>query len=291
MFARAFRLAVRFTRPVVVLRRRFDGAIECGAGACVVVNDEGWVVTAEHLFRSHDDSIRHAGEIAAHYRRIAEIQQDSRLSPEARRRKIFRLPADARWITHHSFWWGDDGVRIRDVVRFPEADLAIGRLEPFHPGSADAYPSFKNPEALAVGTSLCKLGYPFQEIEATFRADDNAFQLPPAALTLTHFPMEGIYTRTLSAGRSRDGKYDIKFIETSTPGLMGQSGGPVFDASGTVWAVQSRTDFRPFGCCTHTLANGRRSAEKHFLNVGVAVHPELIAAFLSENRVRFSQAA
>ncbi len=290
MFARAFRQAVRFTRPVVILRRRFDGTIEGGCGACIVINDEGWVATANHLFRSYDDSVRDAREIAAHYRRIAEIQGNARLSPEARRRRIFRLPANPRWITHHAFWWGGDGVAIRDVARLPEADLAIGRLEPFNPVPPDAYPTFKNPASLDVGTSLCKLGYPFQEITATFRVDDNAFELPPAAMSLTHFPIEGIYTRTLSAGRSRDGRYEIKFVETSTPGLMGQSGGPVFDAAGTVWAVQSRTDFRPFGCCGPSERNGRRSAERHFLNVGVGIHPELIAAFLSENRVRFSLA-
>ncbi len=291
MFARAFRMAVRFTRPVVILRRRYDGSIECGCGACVVINDEGWVATADHLFRTRDDSARHAEEIALHYRRIAGIQQESRLSPGARRRKIFALPANPRWITHHTYWWGGDGVSIRDVARLPEADLAIGRLEPFVPGPPDAYPSFKNPASLDVGTSLCKLGYPFHEIAATFRADDNAFELPPAAMSLTHFPIEGIYTRTLSAGRSRDGRYDIKFVETSTPGLMGQSGGPVFDAAGRVWAVQSRTDFRPFGCCARGETNGRRTTEKHFLNVGVGVHPELIAAFLSDNRVRFALAS
>jgi len=288
VFARAFRQAVRFTRPVVILRRRFDGTTEGGCGACVVINDEGWVVTANHLFSSYDDSIRHAGEISDHYRRIAEIQRDARLSPDARRKKIFRLPVNPAWITHHSFWWGGDDVRIRDVARLPEADLAVGRLDPFSPGPPDDYPAFKNPASLAVGTSLCKLGYPFQEITATFRADENSFELPPAALSLAHFPIEGMYTRTLSAGRSRDGKYDVKFVETSSPGIMGQSGGPVFDAAGTVWAVQSRTDFRPFGCCGRNGANGRRTVENHFLNVGVGIHPELIAAFLSANRIRFS---
>ncbi len=290
MFARAFRLAVRFTRPVISLRRRFDGTTEAGCGACVVINDEGWIVTAAHLFRSHDESILHAGEIADHYRRIAEIQRDPRPSPEERRRKVFRLPTNPRWITHHSFWWGGDDIRIRDVSRLPEADLAVGRLEPFVPGLPEIYPAFKNPAGLAVGTSLCKLGYPFHEITATFREDANAFELPPAALSLTHFPMEGIFTRTLSAGRSLDGKYDIKFVETSSPGLTGQSGGPVFDSAGTVWAVQSRTDFRPFGCCNRTGASGKRGTEKHFLNVGVGVHPELIADFLSANRIRFSLA-
>jgi hypothetical protein len=35
----------------------------------------------------------------------------------------------------------------------------------------------------------------------------------------------------------------VKFIETSTPGLRGQSGGPLFDAKGEIWGIQSRTNF------------------------------------------------
>ena len=77
-------------------------------------------------------------------------------------------------------------------------------------------------------------------------------------------------------------------METSSPGVSGQSGGPVFDAAGTVWAVQSRTDFRPFGCCGGNGTRGKRAVERHFLNVGVGIHPEIITAFLSANGIRFA---
>lgn len=150
------------------------------------------------------------------------------------------------------------------------------------------YPVLKNPAALDVGQSLCKLGYPFNRIDAVFDETDGSVALAPGVLPLTLFPIEGIYTRTLPAGKSRDGRFEIKFIETSSPGLVGQSGGPVFDKEGTVWAVQSRTDIHPMCASVLEGRNGRKVKESHFLEVGVGVHPGVIAAFLSDRGIRFA---
>src|SRR5512145_2594886 len=38
VFSNACRLARRFTRPVVIARRYYDGTVECGIGAFIVVN-------------------------------------------------------------------------------------------------------------------------------------------------------------------------------------------------------------------------------------------------------------
>jgi hypothetical protein len=35
--------------------------------------------------------------------------------------------------------------------------------------------------------------------------------------------------------------FPLKWIETSSPGLKGQSGGPLLDERGTIWGVQSNT--------------------------------------------------
>ncbi len=48
MFARAYDLAKSFTIPVTVSMRFYDGTVECGVGAAIVVNDEGWIITAAH---------------------------------------------------------------------------------------------------------------------------------------------------------------------------------------------------------------------------------------------------
>jgi len=116
------------------------------------------------------------------------------------------------------------------------------------------------------------------------------FKLARGTLPLPLFPIEGIYTRNVITGKSKDGKYQIKFLETSSPGLRGQSGGPIFDVKGTVWAVQSRTASFPLGFSPKIKQKGKgKEVEEHqFLNVGWGVHPELIVVFLKDNGVKFN---
>ena len=150
------------------------------------------------------------------------------------------------------------------------------------------YPVFKDPISnINIGTSLCKLGFPFHEIKASFDDAKNAFELAPGSVPLPLFPIEGIYTRNVIAGRSKDGKYEIKFLETSTPGLRGQSGGPIFDSNGTVWSLQSRTSHFPLGFSPKVKKDGKEVEENQFLNVGWGIHPELIVTFLRDNGVKF----
>jgi len=137
-------------------------------------------------------------------------------------------------------------------------------------------------------TSLCKLGFPFHEIKTSFDKAKNTFTLAPGVLPLPFFPIEGICTRTVLAGRSKDGRYEVKFLETSTPGLRGQSGGPIFDRNGTVWALQSRTAHFPLGFSPKVKKGREEIEENQFLNVGWGVHPELMVAFLRDNGIKFS---
>lgn len=288
MFAKAYKLASCFTRPVVISTRCFDKTVECGCGAFIVLNEEGWIITVAHLWESFFAFQQHAKEISDYKVELQAIQQDQRLNAKQKRKRIGRLRTNPKWITNHSFWWGRDGVQLKDIRLLPDGDLVIGRLEPFDPKTIENYPVFKDPTTLSIGTSLCKLGYPFHKIEATFNEANNAFELAPGASPLPRFPIEGIYTRNVIAGKSKNGKYDIKFLETSSPGLRGQSGGPIFDSNGTVWALQSRTSHFPLGFSPKVKKDGKEVEENQFLNVGWGVHPELIVAFLKDNGVKFS---
>lgn len=288
MFARACKRASSFTRPVVISRRYFDRSTDCGCGAFVVVNDEGWIVTAAHLLSAYGRIQQDAEEIVRYYNTIHRIEQEERLPREERFEKIRSLPDNPKWITNLSYWWGKDGVQLTDIRYLPEGDLVLGRLFPFDPNAWQDYPVFKSPADLDVGTALCKLGYPFQKVHAAFREANNSFEMSPGVHALACFPMEGLYTRTLSAGKSGDGRYDIKFLETSSPGLRGQSGGPILDAQGTVWGVQSRTDSHAYGCISRVERDGTETEEDQCVNLGVGIHPELIARFLTDNGIRFS---
>ena len=120
----------------------------------------------------------------------------------------------------------------------------------------------------------------FDEATGNFRLEQGTFPIP-------YFPIEGIFTRNIYGGKSKDGKYDITFLETSSPGLRGQSGGPIFDTKGTIWAIQSKTNHLPLGFAPKITKNGKEVEENQFLNVGLGVHPLTLITFLKDNVVDF----
>jgi len=287
MFADAYEKASVFTHPLVVSVRYFDGTVNCSLGAFVILNTEGWAITAAHQLEAVPAHKQHSDEIAKYEQQITAIQQDQGLNAKQKRKKIQRLKSNPKWITCYSPWWGRDDLKFKELRVFPEADLAAARLEPFDPQSIPTYPILKNPTNLRCGTSLCRLGFPFHDISATFDEVSKSFRLSPGALPAPRFPIEGIYTRNILAEKSKNGKYEIKFLETSSPGLRGQSGGPIFDVNGIVWAIQSRTNHFPLGFSPKVIRQRREVEEHQFLNVGLGVHPELLVAFLKDNDIKF----
>ncbi len=288
MFTHAYKIATGFTRPLVVSRRHFDRSCDSTCGTFVVINEDGWIVTASHLLSSYDRARRDAEEIAAYYGAIAAIEGDGGIPRPEKFERIRALPDNPKWITDISSWWGWDGVQVSDLRFLPEGDLAVGRLRPFSRNMCPAYPVLKAPDDVEAGMALCKLGYPFQKVRAAYREATGSFELSPDARALYCFPMEGLSTRTLNAGKSGDGRYDIKFLETSSPGLRGQSGGPMLDANGTVWGILSRTDNYIYGSFGRLDADGREVEESQSINLAVGIHPELIVRFLTDNGIRFA---
>ena len=85
MFSKAVPLAAGFTRPVVISSRTTEGVCAASIGTYVVVNREGWILTAGHLLdivrEQQDCARRHAG-----YRgNVVEFQRDIATSAIARK--------------------------------------------------------------------------------------------------------------------------------------------------------------------------------------------------------------
>ncbi|MCK4273321.1 MAG: trypsin-like peptidase domain-containing protein [Dehalococcoidales bacterium] len=288
MFAKACELANHFTRPIIVSMRFYDKSIECGAAAFVVLNDEGWIITAAHIWGPILAFQKHAAEMKQYEEQIKKAEQDRTLTAKQRKKQLKQIKPNLRWIINTSIWCSWDSVAIKDIKALPEGDILIGRLEPYEQSWVKQYPIIKDPnKSLQPGTSLCKLGYPFHKLNATFDENTNTFVMAPGAVPLPRFPIDGIYTRNVVFGKSKDGKYDIKYLETSSPGLKGQSGGPIFDINGTVWAIQSRTTSYPLGFNPKVKKDGKEVEENQFLNVGLGIHPEIIVAFLTDNGIKF----
>ena len=284
MFRKAYAIASQFTRPVVL--SKLDGGGNCTAsiGSYVVVNSEGWIVTAYHIL----DQFHKLGEqtvaVQAFEAEHARLTNDPTLTKRERQSQIRSLswPAktDAR---RHSAWWGRDDMQIATWAGIQAIDLAVAKLEPFDPAWITKYPTFKDPsKAVEPGVSLCKLGFPFHTITPSWNDVSARFEFPAGALPLPLFPIDGIFTRTVELRiPSAPAAYPLQWLETSSPGLRGQSGGPTFDVEGTVWGIQARTFPYPLGF-------EEAGAKNQFLNVGLGVHVATVLRFFDERGIKYS---
>ncbi len=287
MFAYAYEKAEKFTKPVIISTRKQSGAVECGCAAFIVVNEEGWILTTAHIYNSYGFYQQHKAQIKKHNEMKQKILGDPVLDQKQKKKKISHLKVYPGWILNHSFWWGMDRVRITDVRILEHGDLLAGRLEPFDKTVFSSYAIFKNPASMKLATSLCRLGYPFHRVEAVYNNENNRFEIQKGMLPGKPYPIEGIYTRKIQKDMSSEGGYNLAFIETSTPGLRGQSGGPIVDIEGVVWGLQSRTIHHPLGFSPKVMKNGKEIEENQFLNAGVGIHSELIQQFLKKNEIKY----
>jgi len=166
-------------------------------------------------------------------------------------------------------------------------DIAVGRLEPFDRKWISEYPTIKDPAKMRPGTSLCKLGFPFSSISATFDEGTKAFKLADKTLPLPLFPIDGMHTRNIATGKNREG-LDMLYVETSSPGLRGQSGGPIFDKDCNICGVQLRTNHMPLDFKVEATVDGKKVIENQFLNLGVGLHAKSIVDFLRKRNIDFN---
>ena len=274
MFADACEKAMKFTRPVIISTRTFDGKTTSGCATFFIINRDGWALTAGHIFKSN-----------------IQAREDAKKLEEYKKAKSENIDVpepDPKCITNHSFWWGWDNVRISEAYVNLEVDIAVCKLDGFRPDMVTEYPVFKDPEKMKPGTGLCRTGFPFINNVTDFDEKTGGFRIRPGVLPMVFFPNEGIHTRNIYAGKSKEGNYDKLYVETSSPGIKGQSGGPIFDRNGFVAGMQAFTehfplDFRP----SAINEKGEVIEENQFLNIGVGVHVKTIMAILDSKGVKY----
>jgi hypothetical protein len=269
MFARAVDLASRFTFPYVGLRRKECGQIYATIGAFVVVNADGWALTSGHLVE----------EILAVEREVADGVS---LAQEG----------GSACVEHVEIWAtpGFDRVlpRTQQAIVRGIADLAAVKIEPFDPSWVPEFPVLRDVVAnpIAQGMSVCRLGYPFHTIQPGWDADRGEFTLPQGAFPVPSFALDGVVARFHRS--VAEGGHDATFIATSTPGLRGQSGGPLLDTEGRLCGIQSHTTHLDLGFDGHFSAGEQVMAERQFLNVGAATHISDVKSVLDEAGISYN---
>lgn len=285
MFAKACERVYKFTRPLITSTRTVDGTVSSSCGTFIIINPEGWILTAGHLF---DSFVKYQQDM----KKIKEVEEINARKASMAVQGAMTLPdtiqLDPKWITNHSFWWGGDGLRITSVYVNREIDVALAKLDGFRPDMVQEYPIFRDPDTMRPGTSICRTGFPFANIATDFDEGSKSFRIRNGVLPLPFFPNDGIHTRNvLKQNKSKEGNYDMLYVETSTPGLKGQSGGPIFDTNGHIYAMQVQTNHIPLGFHPISEYDGKSIVENQFLNVGIGVHGKLLQQIMRDHHISF----
>jgi hypothetical protein len=300
MFQAACAKALKFTFPVIISQRTAGGKCMGGIAAFVVLNNEGWIATCFHtadLIMQSLKSEETAKQIAA---QKAAVEADASLSNNQKRKKIDALPKLNKAAVERVavVWAINSGGVLVTVKQFhcaPPVDLAVGKLEPFDPAWVAEYPKLKDPtKNFEPGVSLCRSGYPFHSITPTCDATNDGFVLQQSAFPIPTFVIDGMLTRLVNVvvpGIPGPPPFPMKLFETSSPGLRGQSGGPVFDKDGTIWGVQSDTVSYPLGFNPPVPNSSKNEKEYQFLNVGRCIHTESIIGLLKDRGVKYDLSA
>jgi hypothetical protein len=287
MFSDAYKLANQYTRPVIVMKRTERGVVSTSFATYILLNKDGWALTASHVMSDAAIALQHAQERSEYERKAAEIENDASLSPGKKKHDLRQLTKNYEWITNLSYWWGHDGVGGGNVVADSRRDLAAVQLTNIGPLNVTAFPTFAPAgEEMSPGTSLCRLGFPFHTVNGRFDDATKNFRIdnmPPISM----FPNDGIHTRIMMQVDANTG-IQTKFLETSTPGLRGQSGGPIFDRTGRIWAIQSRTLSLPLGFAPKVKQGGKEFVEHQFIHIGVGAHVDEVRDFLTANKIDFA---
>jgi hypothetical protein len=266
VFSKAYEIARHFTLPIVLSKRTVGGECSATIAAAVLINEDGWIVSAGHVFEEM----------------IALSEEESATQQALAARKPKKTAVE-RW----SPWFGQPG-RIERVLTIPGSDIGIAKLVDFKPVPGAVYPVFKDPtRGYDPGTSLCRLGFPFHHIVPTYDPENLLFRLPREAIPLPLFPNEGILTRfielvpldPITLEELPPLQVPRKTFETSTAALPGQSGGPIFDAEARIWGIQSAT-------ISYSL--DMNTPEQQYYHVGVGIHAETILAIFKEHGIEYA---
>lgn len=294
MFQQAIEKVLQFTRPLHSISRTYGGLVLPGSSTFFFVNDQGIAITCKHVA----DMIPTAQNISQqflHFKtELNAIPKDNKF-----KRNLQGLELKYKYLPETTVQLKNNFLNCFDTIQeitchaHPTLDLAILEFKGFNKIFYTAHASFiKDSSKIKQGMSLCRIGYPFPEF-SNFRHNPDTDDIEwtnTGNLNSPSFPIDGIVTRFV-ANSAAEG---ITGIEMSTPGLRGQSGGPLFDSNGTVYGMQFATNHLHLGFDLkdhEIISNGKRTkvSNNPFLHVGICVHADKIKEFLREKNISFTE--
>lgn len=291
MFTRAIEKVSGFTRPVHSILRTYGGKqLIPGSGTLFFINEEACAITCKHIINSIIDG----DAINKRYQQFKaernKIPKDSRYKKNLQGLELkYHYEENTTIQMRTTFLDCVDQMTGFSCEVHPEYDLGIIRFNGYTRTLYNRFATFlKEGNSIKQGNALCRLGFPFPEF-TNYRYNemtDDIEWTKEGLIASPIFPLDGMVTRFLGDAKGMHG------IELSTPGLRGQSGGPLFNTNGTVYGMQFSTKHLHLGFDMEEkemLINNKtkKVTDYSFLHLGQCVHVNVIKNFLREKKVTF----
>ncbi len=297
MFVKAIKEVSLYTRPIHSVIRNYHGDLTPGAATFFFINENGIALTCKHVATMLAQSEAINSNFNKFKIELNALPKDKKHHENLKRLETkYKIRRDTVLQIKHSFINSVSPLQLR-VIAHPILDLAILIFENFTQKQYSSYATFvKDDNKVQQGRYLCRLGFPFPEFNNyTLNQTTNDVEWTMTGNVLSPvFPIDGIITRFGTT--SINNQPTKATIEMSTPGLRGQSGGPLFDADGLVYGMQSMTQHLHLGFDIkdkEILASNNkkeRVSNYPFLHVGHCIHIDRIKEFLTANKITFYEA-
>jgi len=287
MFKEAIKKNLNYTRPMFIGERFFNQTkVNSGISSFIILNDEGYVLTCKHVA----EKIILANELENKYRSYLKEIDGKNIKELSELNKKYGYTEEELVQVRNVFMNCFENGNLEKIIAHNKYDIAVLKFTNFTAINTDVFPTFSKND-IEPGESVCKLGFPWPTYDCfSFNKKTSDIEIKrDASFETPAFPIDGMITRIV---RDEDGT-NFAF-ETSTPGLKGQSGGPVFNTNGDVLGIQSATTSLDlmFDIDTNVIRNNKEIhvSEKQFINLGIAISSEVIMKFLDDNNIKYNVA-
>jgi hypothetical protein len=291
MFIRAIEAADAFTKPIHTITRTYGGLISPGASTLFFVNEDGVAITCKHVVNLIAQSQTINDQYLKFKTERDKLHKDNKFRKYLGSLEIkYKYKKEVVIQIKNNFLNSVSPITSLTWHIHPTLDLAILIFNGFTHKHYTSHATFvKDSTKIQQGKYLCRLGYPFPEFNnfQFNQTNDDIEWTSIGNAASPRFPIDGIITRHIG-----DSNRNIIGIEMSTPGLRGQSGGPLFDADGLVYGMQYATNHLHLGFDLkdhEIITNGKKSKVSNypFLHVGQCIHAQVIKDFLTLHKIKF----